>query len=203
MADVVYILTNEAMPGLVKVGKTKSNLLGRMRGLDTTGVPLPFECFFAAEVSDCDVAEKLLHDAFFDQRVRKSREFFRVAPERIASALKLAAIKEITPSQSTAADKDDRLALEKAKERRARFNFKMVGIPVGAVLSHNKDETCTCTVVSNHAVDFEGTQQSLSQSALTVFHRLGYTWSAVSGPESWIFEGETLHERRLRLEDEE
>jgi len=96
--DIVYILTNEAMPGLVKVGKTTSDLLSRIRALDTTGIPLPFECFFAAEVADCHLAEKLIHDAFDDHRVRKNREFFEIAPERIASALKLAAVREITPT---------------------------------------------------------------------------------------------------------
>ena len=54
MADTVYILTNEAMPGLIK------------KQLYSTGVPLPFELFYACEVSNCVSVESKLHDAFGD-----------------------------------------------------------------------------------------------------------------------------------------
>ncbi|MEL6570649.1 MAG: GIY-YIG nuclease family protein [Pseudomonadota bacterium] len=201
--DVVCILTNEAMPGLVKVGKTKGDLLGRIKGLDSTGVQLPFECFFAAEVANCDLAEKLLHDAFDDHRVRKNREFFEIAPERISSALKLAAIREVTPTGPVVDEPEDVAAIKKAKDRRSRFNFRIAQIPVGAVLLHDKDEAETCTVIDNRNVLYDGAEMSLSQSALKVFYKLGYSWSAVSGPGAWIYEGETLDERRRRIEEED
>ncbi len=53
MAVIVYVLTNPAMSGLVKIGKTsKDDVQARMSQLHTTGVPLPFECRFAIEVED-------------------------------------------------------------------------------------------------------------------------------------------------------
>ena len=87
MQDIVYVLVNEAMPNYVKVGST-ANLEQRIRDLDTTGVPLPFECFYAAHVKDARFVERQLHDAFMNHRVRKNREFFEIAPERIMAALK-------------------------------------------------------------------------------------------------------------------
>ncbi len=52
MPNIIYILTNEAMHGLVKIGYTQ-NLEQRMRELSApSGVPLPFECHYAAEVPD-------------------------------------------------------------------------------------------------------------------------------------------------------
>ena len=96
MQDIVYVLVNEAMPNYVKVGST-ANLEQRMRDLDTTGVPLPFECFYAARVNDARFVERRLHDAFMNHRVRKNREFFEIAPERIMAALKLAEIEDVTP----------------------------------------------------------------------------------------------------------
>ena len=75
---IVYILVNEAMPGLSKIGKTSARIEERMRALDTTSVPLPFECFHASKVKDIDFVETQLHDAFDDVRVRKRREFFRI-----------------------------------------------------------------------------------------------------------------------------
>ncbi len=44
---IVYILTNPAMPNLVKIGMTTRLEVGiRMSELYTTGVPVPFECSF-------------------------------------------------------------------------------------------------------------------------------------------------------------
>ena len=82
MADIVYILTNEAMPGLIKIGRTNGDLAGRIRALYQSGVPLPFELYYACEVQDSAFVEGQLHEAFGDHRISKNREFFRLAPER-------------------------------------------------------------------------------------------------------------------------
>ncbi len=87
--EIIYILTNEAMPGYVKVGRTDNGLEDRMRQLDNTSVPFPFECFYAARVEKARNAEQRLHDAFADHRVSSRREFFEIAPERVASALRM------------------------------------------------------------------------------------------------------------------
>ena len=87
MAEIVYILTNEAMPGLVKIGMTNSDLVGRIKQLYQTGVPLPFELFFACEVGNSALVETRLLDAFGDHRVSRNREFLRIAPERVRAAL--------------------------------------------------------------------------------------------------------------------
>jgi hypothetical protein len=60
MNGIVYILTNEAMPGLIKIGCTTDDLANRVRGLFTTGVPLAFEVFYACEVADIDRVERKL-----------------------------------------------------------------------------------------------------------------------------------------------
>jgi len=50
--EIIYILTNEAMPGYVKIGRT-SDLKERIRSLSRpSGVPLPFEVYYASEVED-------------------------------------------------------------------------------------------------------------------------------------------------------
>jgi hypothetical protein len=50
--SIVYVLVNRAMPDLVKIGKTERDIESRIKGLDTTSVPLPFECYYAAKVLD-------------------------------------------------------------------------------------------------------------------------------------------------------
>lgn len=200
MRGIVYIITNEAMPGYVKVGKTTTSPEQRMRELDTSGVPLPFECFYAAEVADCHQAERLLYDAFADVRVRSRREFFEISPERVASALRLAALQDVTPRDDVVEDAEDERALNEARRRRGRFNFKIVGIQPGTVLTLAKDETKTCEVIDNHRVRYRDEVMSLSQAALKAIHELGYTWKAVSGPENWEHDGQTLDELRREVE---
>ena len=200
---IVYILINGAMPGYTKVGKTTTSVEQRMRELDTTGLPLPFECFYAARVADVSFVEKSLHDAFADRRVRQRREFFLIDPERVQSALALAALEDVTPRDDVVEDAEDQAALDKARERRGSFNFKMVDIPVGAVLTFAKDADITCTVTDGKKIEFEGEITSLSTAALTAVHRMGYSWKTLAGPNYWEFEGETLAERRLRMEEGE
>lgn len=78
MNEIIYILTNEAMPGYVKIGFTNGSLNDRLRQLDRTGVPLPFEVYYACEVKNARNDEQWLHAIFSDRRVRDSREFFKI-----------------------------------------------------------------------------------------------------------------------------
>ncbi len=198
---IVYILVNELMPGVVKIGLTRSSVEKRMRALDKTPVPLPFECFYAARVADADLVESKLHDAFADQRIRQRREFFLVDPERVRSALEIAGGEDVTPRNDVVEDEDDVAALNKARERRSRFNFEMVKIPVGSVLTFSRDPDVTCTTVDHRQVNFRGEVTSLSKSAHDLLHEMGYSTRTVSGPAYWEFEGETLDARRQRMQE--
>lgn len=198
MNEIIYILINEAMPGYVKIGRT-TNLEQRIRSLDTTSVPLPFECFYACTVKDADFVEKQLHDAFLDHRVRSSREFFEISPERVASALKIAEIENVTPGRDYVESQEDQQALNQARTRRAVFNFEMAKIPVGAELTYINDENIHAKVVDKRLIEFNGEITSPSASAQQL---LGYDYQ-VQGTVYWMYEGETLDERRRRLENEE
>ena len=196
---IVYVLTNAAMPGLIKIGRT-TNLKQRMATLDTSGVPLPFQCYYAATVSDSTFVEGRLHTAFGDFRVREKREFFRLDPYRAKAALEIAAISEVTPTGEIVADQDDLESLVKAQARAPAFRFSIVNVPVGSVLHFAKDESITAVVASDRWIEFEGQEVSLSAAAKTILGRQGYNWAAVQGPQHWVYEGETLAERRERLE---
>lgn len=56
---IIYVLTNPAMNGLVKIGKTsRESVDQRLNELYSTGVPVPFECVFAGKVEDESKVEK-------------------------------------------------------------------------------------------------------------------------------------------------
>jgi len=88
----IYVLSNPAMPGLVKIGKT-INIHDRLSHLDNTSVPLPFVMEYLAEVSDMNAVEVSLHTAFRSMRVRMNREFFRIEADEVKAILRLLQIK--------------------------------------------------------------------------------------------------------------
>ena len=201
MSNIVYVLTNPSIPDIVKIGMT-TDLTTRMRSLYNSSVPVPFECYFACTVNDMSFVEKQLHDGFDDFRVNPKREFFRIDPERVVSILKMVMIEDVTPKEDIVEDEIDQRSLDKEKKVRGRFNFDMIGVPVGSILTFVKDPTITSTVVDKHKIKFEDEIHSLSSSTLKIVHRMGYTWKQVSGPTYWMYEGETLNERRSRIEQE-
>jgi hypothetical protein len=73
----VYVLTNPAMPGLVKIGCTKYTADERARRLSSeTGVPAPFVVAWEWPVSDWYSVEQLTHNRLGLHRPNGNREFF-------------------------------------------------------------------------------------------------------------------------------
>ncbi|MBI5875408.1 MAG: GIY-YIG nuclease family protein [Deltaproteobacteria bacterium] len=203
MPNIVYILTNEAMPGLVKIGLTTDSVESRIGQLSTqSGVPLPFECYFAAEVENCDKLEKTLHQLFSENRINPKREFFKIDPEKVVLAISIGEFKEVTPGTAEI-DKEEQEALEKVKARRPRLKLDALGIKPGDILTCSRDEMITATVVDGGKVNFQNEVMSLSAAALKALHSLGYSTPAASGPGYWKFDGELLDERRQRIEAEQ
>lgn len=202
---IVYVLSNPAFEDYVKVGKT-DNLEQRLRRLDNTSVPLPFRCVYAVEVDNVDEVERLVHQAFADHRVRSSREFFEIDPQRVIAALKLTELmggKNVTPKDDIAADDEGIKAIEMAARRKGRsYNLMDAGLCKGDVLHYVNDENVTAEVVGKKTILFEGKETSLSRSALLLLHRDGYTWKTAQGSRYWMFNGETIQERLKRQQRE-
>ena len=98
-AGIVYLLINEAMPGLVKIGKTTRNDPQlRVDELYNASVPVPFECVLAMRVDDPSSVELALHTAFGPQRVNPRREFFKIDPEQAVAILRIIGSEDVTPA---------------------------------------------------------------------------------------------------------
>ena len=84
----IYCLTNPCMPGLVKVGMTKSQKrLPSIRAseLFTTGVPLPFIVALEKMVINPIEKETSLHNLLskYSERINNGREFFKTPIETV------------------------------------------------------------------------------------------------------------------------
>ena len=199
-AGIVYVLTNDAFNGYVKIGRTK-NLTQRLQTLDNTSVPLPFRCVYAVSVPDMKLIEDLAHDAFAHHRVRKNREFFEVDAARVIAALKMTGGEEVTPKDDIAADEEGIEALKKVRKIEPLTLFD-IGLNVGDIISFSKDETQTAAVCSARRVMFREQEMSLSASALILIREQGYTWQQVNGWAFWMYDDMTLsaHAERYRQE---
>ena len=145
---IVYILTNQSMPDTIKIGIT-DNLEWRIRELDNTSTPLPFECYYAVEVKDASKIEKKIHEGLDDKRIRQNREFFNASPEQAKSILEIAEVmggKNVTPKNDIVETAQDKEALDRSRRVRKRFNFAMINIPPKTILEFAKDRTITCEV---------------------------------------------------------
>jgi hypothetical protein len=188
----IYVLTNEGMPGWVKIGLTRSDdITDRLKQLYTTGVIFPFEIEYAARVPDCGHLEKVLHRVFGEKRARTGREFFQADPALVKLIIDLVKIADRPVSDAEQGiTPDQRENIEAEKSRRSpKIDFERLGLPVGAELTLTKDPSITCLVSSKNKVSFKGEEMSPSQAALRAINGLGFKWRAVSGSEYWAYEG--------------
>jgi hypothetical protein len=194
---VVYILTNESMPDTIKIGIT-DNLERRIKELDNTSTPLPFECYYAVEVENASAIEKKIHTGLDDKRIRHNREFFNATPESAKAILEIAEEmggKNVTPKEVIAETDQDKQALSEAKKRRGRIDyFGILGIEKGTILTFSKDKSITCIVSENGKVIFRDKETTLSGSALEITNEMGYDWGQVQGSGYWCYNGKTLRD---------
>ena len=198
---IVYVLSNPAMEGYIKIGVTSGSstkdVQDRMRQLDTTGVPRAFNCEYAALVDNYQRVEEALLTAFGENRVRSNREFLEgIPPFRVKAVLKLQEIADVTPGAATvdagtaASDGD---SIEKPV-RTPAFRFSMAWMAIGDELYWADNEQITCKVVAdNLRVEYGGEEHSLS--GLTA-HLKGWNSRYAQVGPYWLHQGKTLDDWR-------
>ena len=190
---VVYVLTNPAMPGLIKIGRTiDDGAATRIAQLYSTGVPFPFQVEFACRVTNPDEVERALHAAFAPQRVNPRREFFAIDPNQAIAILKLLHVDDQTAQireDAPTSDEIDANAGEQFRRRRPNFNFIEMGIPIGAELVCSVDGSIAIVANSKRVV-FNGEETSLTAATRTV---LGLDYSVAPGPY-WRFGARSIRD---------
>ncbi len=197
MSQIVYILKNESMPEYIKIGFTHGDVKDRLKQLDRTGTPLPFEVYYAATVENAEKEEKWLHSIFADRRARDTREFFKMNPEYATLALKRVEIRE--EKIDSGLTKEQEKEVDEVKERRSRFHFAQYGIPVGSKLTFTRDSNIIAEVVEGDKIKIGDKVSSLSTFAMEL---LGYQ-RRPQGTLYFEFEDEILDDRRRRIDNEQ
>lgn len=203
--QIVYVLSNPAMQGIVKIGKTtQSDVEQRMSQLYSTGVPLPFKCEYAVEVLDCHNVERALHIAFEPYRVNPRREFFDIAAEQAIAILKLLGTKDMTPNienqlnqNVTAAEKSS----AKKMDRKPPMNYSVMDIPIGSELVYIENDSITVEVVSDRKIKYNGEIMGLTKANMLV---QGLDYNIQPSPY-WTYNGKVLkdiHDETYSNEDD-
>ena len=198
---IIYLLENEAFETPVvkigKTGRTGSDLVTRIRQLNTS-VPLAFTCFRASLVDDVVEVEKLLHQVFHPAKKHWRGEFFEVEPWRVVLVLERYEVQDMT-SQAPAPSNQDLASIDATvhrKDRRERATFDMLGIPVGEVLTLVGNPEIECQVANGQTgVLYDGEEYSLS----TLTTQLKGSASWLQGIRYWVYQDETLLQRRDRI----
>ena len=184
MQGIIYLLSNPAMPGIIKIGKTThEDVKVRMQQLYQTGVPLPFECIYAATVNNIDDVEKALHIAFNPNRLNPKREFFEIDAMQAIAIIKLLQIENVSNLVEQEAEVIDQVEIEAGQayaRKRPNFNFIEMGIPIGSEIYFNTDGE-VAIVISEKLVMFRGTETSLTNATRMALGE-GYAYNVAPGP---------------------
>ncbi len=183
------------MLDIVKIGKTSNPIEQRLKELNNTSVPLPFSCYYAAEVSDADHIEKMLHAAYDDSRINPSREFFSISPEAARTILKEFEISDRTVSEQFETEAEE-AAFKRVAKVKSFFDFEELNIKPGELLEFTRDSTITATVHDQSTIDFDGKITSLSGATVDILNPNRDSNARYNGVLFWKYKGQTLYQLR-------
>ena len=212
----IYILTNPSFPDYIKIGYAK-DVENRLQQLNRSEcIPYAFRIYATYEVEE-ELSDKKVHSIIdtlnptlraieqFNGRTKK-REFYQMEAEDAYALLQnIAAISgtrdrlhKISPTGEEI--EDEKLAEEvrtEGVERRSPFSFRKCQIPDGAELYYYSNPEIKALVKDERTILFNGTVTSLSASAQMI-ENLNHS---VQGTIYWCYQGETLKDRRNRMEE--
>lgn len=203
----IYIMTNPAYPGYVKIGATNRPVEERRVELSSqTGVMFDFEIYATYETPTDLTTEgkgklkdtKLHH--LIDKlnptlRANQKREFYKMSPSEALDLL--TAIAEIAGNVNKIVKYAEDDTSCDNKMRRPPFSFVSAQIPFGSELTFTENEEIKAKVYNDRQVEYNGKITSVSDLARTLLD----STHPVQGTLYFIYEDETLSDRRARMEE--
>ncbi len=184
---IIFILTNDAMPGFARVeSTTKNDVPAKVRKINKSALPVPFRLYFAARVGDIALVDRNLHFLFADHCESRDSQFFKINPDLLRAAIELAAntIVEIEDKELGISPKA-RSQMQHIRASHAALRFEALNAEPGSSLSFVKDRTISCTALGNGLVEFEGEALPPAQASLKAMHKIGFDWGEVSPTAYW------------------
>lgn len=181
----IYIMTNPALKGMVKIGYA-SDVETRRKQLSTTALPYEYEVYATYETSGA-LEDKKLHRMIDnlnpDLRVTSNREFFVMTPQEAYELLESIAV------ISGTIEKLKKTKIPEAKKQKTKnppVDFFKCGIPEGAELVYLDDPSVVAKVVSNRKVLYKEEITSLSAISDAI---KGYS---TQGPSMFTYKGKKV-----------
>ncbi len=208
---IIYILTNESMPGIIKIGCT-TDINQRLKSLDNTSIPTPFTLYYAIEIDDYEKREHNIHYGYSKDRIRNNREFFTLEPENAVAMLRAIGGREISDMTDITIDETgNHISVDTFNKKLAPApitTFKMLGLTAGDTLTFSRDESIICKIKDDRKVEYNNEEYSLSDLTRKILKEK-YNWKSnhVNGFHFWKYEdgnygNEILFDRRRRIEAE-
>lgn len=213
MNGVIYILTNPSFPEYVKIGYA-DDIEKRLKQLNRAEtIPYAFRVYAVYEVEKA-LTDKKVHELIdslnpdlrtietFDGK-KRTKEFFAMSPEDAYSIFDCIAkisgtedrLKRLKPTGHEILDEQIAKEVEEV-QRRGPFKFSDVGIPFGSEIEFIEDSSIRPVVIDDRHIEYNGETTSLSALA----RRLKRFDHPVQGTLWFSYEGETLNDRRIRME---
>jgi len=86
--EYIYILANQSVPGMIKIGMTTRTPVERAREISSaTGIVQPWQVVFEFKCYNSYLLEQEIHDHFKVQRVNDKREMFAIDKMTAQSAI--------------------------------------------------------------------------------------------------------------------
>ena len=201
----VYILTNPSFKtDYIKIGMTV-NLKERLKQLDNTSTPLPFEVYATLETARYKDVEKLMHHIITaisaDKRIRDKREFYELSPKTAAKMLQEVGtlLDDAHFTLCDEAETEKATKTENGKSsRRPPFRFSMVGIKEGdEVIFVDCKPNITVKVADDRHIEYEGELYTMSNFTAAYIQDDKKTSSmSFCGPEHFTYKGQFLSDMR-------
>lgn len=196
----IYIMTNPAYEGYVKIGYTDKDVYKRAKELSTSGVMYDFEVYGYYETPS-KLSDLTLHHIIDklnpELRVNKRREFYKMSPKDAYEFLSSIAEISGTKKNLKCVVEEDAEVPTKVKKK-PKFSFKSAQIKPGSEIVFIGEGKQTAIVKDDKHVIYNGKVMSVSELAKKL---LGVKWQ-IQGTLYFTYEGEVLNDRRLRLEKE-
>ena len=134
----VYVLTNQGMSGLVKIGYTSGLPQERAKALYSTGVAYPFKVMYQVRCREYRQVEQAVHRKLAAKRVNNGREFFACSVQEAIDAIAACVGDHFISDEDfrPASERKKRSVREQVRRRKhlSRLKYVLLGVSFVAMV---------------------------------------------------------------------